>query len=71
MSNTYSAGERAALFVGPVPEDKLPKDATFGRTLTGTLALGKADGGAKGGDAPGNIQLSYWCAPPNQAPFPT
>lgn len=54
------AGERAALFVGPVPEDKLPKDATFGRTLTGTLALSKLDGGK--GDAPGKIQLSYRCA---------
>ena len=50
--------------MGPVPEDKLPKDATFGRTLTGTLALAKADGGAKGGYAPGKIQLSYRCAPP-------
>ena len=51
--------------MGPVPEDKLPKDATFGRTLTGTLALAKADGGK--GDAPGKIQLSYRCALPNQA----
>ena len=54
--------------MGPVPEDKLPKDATYGRTLTGTLALAKADGGAKGGDAPGKIQLSYRRAAPTQAP---
>jgi tripeptidyl-peptidase-2 len=25
-----NAGERAALFVGPLPDDKLPKDATPG-----------------------------------------
>ena len=35
-----SAGESAAFFLGPVPSDKLPKDAIPGRVLTGTLTLG-------------------------------
>ena len=53
------AGERAALFIGPVPEDKLPKDATPGRTLVGTLSLSKRDGSSE--DAPGKVALSYRC----------
>lgn len=32
------AGERAAFFLGPVPEDKLPKDATPGRCACGLKA---------------------------------
>jgi hypothetical protein len=32
------AGERAAFFLGPVPEDKLPKDATPGRCACGLEA---------------------------------
>jgi hypothetical protein len=56
----WCAGERAAIYVGPVPEDKLPKDATPGRILTGTLALAKkADGN---GEAPGKVPLRYMCA---------
>ena len=53
----HPAGERAALFLGPVPEDKLPKDATPGRTLAGMLSLAKQDGGKE--DAPGKLALSY------------
>lgn len=55
------AGQRAALFLGPVPEDKLPKDATPGRILVGTLALSKKDNG--NGEAPGKVSLSYRCFP--------
>lgn len=50
------AGERAAIFVGPVPDDKLPKDATAGRLLIGAVALAKptaTSGGPEGG-SPGN-----------------
>jgi tripeptidyl-peptidase-2 len=39
-SPNMSAGESAAFFLGPVPSDKLPKDAIPGRVLTGTLTLG-------------------------------
>ena len=46
--------------MGPVPEDKLPKDATPGRMLTGTLALAKKAGG--NGEAPGRVPLRYMCA---------
>ena len=51
------AGERAVMYLGPVPEDKLPKDATPGRMLTGTLALAKRAGG--NGEAPGKVALRY------------
>lgn len=51
------AGQRTALFLGPVPEDKLPKDATASRILVGTLALSKKESG--NGEAPGKVSLSY------------
>lgn len=50
-------GERAALFIGPVPEDKLPKDAAPGRILAGSLALSKKGNG--NGEAPSKILLTY------------
>lgn len=53
------AGQRAALFLGPVPEDKLPKDATPGRILVGTLSMAKKENG--NGEAPGKVSLSYRC----------
>ncbi len=53
----WHAGERAVMYLGPVPEDKLPKDATPGRTLTGSLAMAKKSGG--NGDAPGKVALRY------------
>jgi hypothetical protein len=56
-----NAGERAAIFLGPVPEDKLPKDATPGRILVGSLSLSKKESGS--GDAPGKVSLSYRCLP--------
>ena len=52
-----SAGESLALFVGPVPVDKLPKDATAGRSLAGTLQLGLQQGSKQ--HAPGNFPLTY------------
>lgn len=51
------AGERIAIFVGPAPIDKLPKDATVGRVLEGAIALSKSTGseeGASRGSGPGN-----------------
>lgn len=53
------------MYVGPVPEDKLPKDATPGRMLTGTLVLAKKAGG--NGEAPGRVPLRYMCALPQPA----
>ena len=53
------AGQRTALFLGPVPEDKLPKDGAPGRLLTGALTLAKLSGAAGNGDAPGAPQLTY------------
>lgn len=47
-----------ALFVGAVPDDKLPKDAAAGQTLTGTLALAHQGSG----HAPGTLPLTYRCS---------
>ncbi|CAL8469996.1 g9538 [Coccomyxa elongata] len=58
---TLHKGQRAALFLGPVPEDKLPKDASPGRILVGTLALAKKENGK--GEAPGKVSLSYSVPP--------
>ena len=57
------AGERLAVFVGPVPEDKLPKDAAPGRVLTGKLVVAKLPKSAGGGDAPGAVPFTYTCSP--------
>ena len=45
--------------MGPAPEDKLPKDATPGRLLTGSLTLAKISGAAGNGDAPGAPTITY------------
>lgn len=58
-------GERIALFLGPVQEDKLPRDATPGRQLTGTLLLGQSNAGK---DAPGALPLVYTVAPKKAEP---
>lgn len=55
----WDAGERAAIFLGPVPEDKLPKDATPGRILVGSLSLSKKEKG--NGEVPGKVSVSYRC----------
>ena len=48
-----NTGERAAIFVGPVPDDKLPKDATPGRLLTGAVALARPNNNGARSGAPG------------------
>lgn len=42
---TLNQGDRAALFLGPVPDDKLPADAP-GKVLQGELSLGQVRGRA-------------------------
>eukprot|EP00955_Chlamydomonas_euryale_P016116 172179-Chlamydomonas_euryale.AAC.1 len=57
------AGGRAAMFLGPLPDEKLPKDATPGRTLVGGFTTGtQRRGGA--GPAPGKLPLTYIVPPP-------
>ena len=63
-----SAGERTAIFVGPVPEDKLPKDAAPSRVLTGRLIVAKLPKAAGAGDAPGAVPFNYTWAPCLLAP---
>ncbi|KAG2434097.1 hypothetical protein HXX76_007824 [Chlamydomonas incerta] len=55
------AGDVAPLWLGPLPEDRLPKDATPGRLLTGTLTLGQLKRG--GGAAPHKFRISYLVPP--------
>lgn len=55
----FVAGERASYFIGQIPEDKLPKDATAGRLLIGSLTFGKQPKESGGGDAPGAATLAY------------
>ena len=52
-----------AVFVGPAPEDKLPKDATPGRIMTGRLSVAKLPKAAGGDDAPGALPFTYVYAP--------
>ena len=52
------------MFVGPVPEDKLPKDAAPGRVMTGKLVVAKLPKAAGSGDAPGAVPFTYTCSPP-------
>ncbi|GAB4814120.1 hypothetical protein N2152v2_001166 [Parachlorella kessleri] len=54
-------GERCAYFLGPVPEDKLPKDATPGRLLVGSLTLGMLS--HKGDASPAAAQVTYVVPP--------
>lgn len=60
---TLQPGERAALFVGPLAEGKLPKDATPGCLLVGSLTLGRKATCDGGGDAPGRVPLSLLVGP--------
>ena len=52
-----SAGERVVYFVGPVPQDKLPKDAAPGTSLAGSLKLGLLQGSKE--HAPGAFPVFY------------
>lgn len=57
-------GDVAAVFLGPPPEDKLPKDAVAGKTLVGSINLGLS---ASGGAAPGKLPVWLPCAPAKEA----
>jgi tripeptidyl-peptidase-2 len=57
------AGEAVAMFLGPVPDDKMPKDATSGRSLVGSFSLGQTSAGK---DAPGAVSVTY-LVPPKKA----
>jgi len=61
------AGEAVAFFLGPVPDDKMPKDATSGRSLVGTFSLGQTSAGK---DAPGGVSMTY-LVPPKKADVTT
>ncbi|KAL0024941.1 hypothetical protein WJX77_004746 [Trebouxia sp. C0004] len=54
-------GERVAYFLGPVPQDKLPKDAGPGNCLAGSLKLGLLQGSKE--HAPGAFPIFYSCGP--------
>ncbi|KAL0038695.1 hypothetical protein WJX79_003623 [Trebouxia sp. C0005] len=54
-------GERVAYFLGPVPQDKLPKDAGPGSCLVGSLKLGLLQGSKE--HAPGAFPIFYSCGP--------
>ncbi|GAX82749.1 hypothetical protein CEUSTIGMA_g10175.t1 [Chlamydomonas eustigma] len=57
-------GDSQALFLGPLPDDKVPKDASLGRTLVGKLTLGQLHNGS--GAAPAGLSLVF-IAPPAKA----
>ncbi len=54
-------GERVAYFLGPVPQDKLPKDAAPGNCLAGSLKLGLLQGSKE--HAPGAFPIFYRSLP--------
>ncbi|KAK9867034.1 hypothetical protein WJX84_006426, partial [Apatococcus fuscideae] len=64
---TMFPGERTAIFLGPVPEDKLPKDAQPGTLMPGILKLGKLFAQSGAGDIPGPVHFAY-CVPPKKVP---
>ena len=55
-------GSAAAMFLGPIPDEKLPKDAAPGKTLVGSLKLGICSGSGK--PAPHSVPLAMPCPPP-------
>ena len=65
---TLCAGESTPFFFGPVADDKLPKDATFGRSLGGSFAL--AVNSSTGKEAPGALAFTF-IVPPKKADPPT
>ena len=40
---TLQPGTCASVFIPPIPDDKLPKGASLGQMLTGTVTYGKGD----------------------------
>ncbi len=61
MCVALPAGERVAYFLGPVPQDKLPKDAAPGTCLAGSLKLGLLQGSKE--HAPGAFPIFYRLPP--------
>jgi len=59
-------GGAAALFLGPLPDDKMPKDAAPGKSLVGSLSLGLCAG--KGAAAPHSLPLELPCPPAKAIP---
>ena len=55
-----------AIFLGPVPDDKLSKDAIPGSLMPGTLKLGKLSAQSGAGDIPSPLHFEYWWASPTQ-----
>jgi hypothetical protein len=55
---------RAAVFVGPVPEDSLPKDATLGCSLAGSMKLAKCSTSNGDSTAPTHCRLLFTVPPP-------
>jgi len=56
-------GQRERFFVGTVPHDRLPKDATVGRSLIGELSLG-----SNAQHPLGSLDLVYAAPPPPEKP---
>ncbi|XP_071839220.1 tripeptidyl-peptidase 2-like isoform X2 [Apostichopus japonicus] len=46
-SMTLAAGSSVPIFIPPIPDDKLPKGASLGQILTGTVTFGKSEAGKK------------------------
>ena len=51
------SGERVAYFIGPVPQDKVPKEAAGQGSLTGALELGLLQGSKE--YAPASLPLFF------------
>eukprot|EP00798_Chlamydomonas_sp_ICE-L_P009787 gene9786-7671_t len=60
-------GDRANMILGPIPDDKLPKDATGGRILYGKLTLGQLRRGGSGA-APASFPISFITPPAVEKP---
>ena len=54
-------GAATALFLGPLPDDKMPKDAAPGSSLVGSLSLGLCT--SNGSAAPHSVPLQLCCPP--------
>eukprot|EP01025_Chloroclados_australasicus_P012076 TRINITY_DN154_c0_g3_i1.p1 TRINITY_DN154_c0_g3~~TRINITY_DN154_c0_g3_i1.p1 ORF type:complete len:1355 (+),score=115.99 TRINITY_DN154_c0_g3_i1:491-4066(+) len=60
---TLRKGDRMKLFIGPVSEEGLPKDAKPKILMAGTLNLGKCSTTVGGGASPCKTDV-YWTVPP-------
>lgn len=66
---TLCTDASAALYLGPPAEDKLPKDATPGRILTGTVSLGTLKSNP-GKEAPDAVPLQFVVPPAKEKKEP-